>query len=65
MSVDGYRWDTPNPATPRLAPSPMSATASAADITLLIGKTLRNRSRRNWVCETIQSVMAIGSTARP
>src|SRR3984885_12263404 len=37
MSVDGYRCDTPNPATPRLAPSPMSATASAAEVTLLIG----------------------------
>src|SRR3984885_6964953 len=37
MSVDGYRCDTPNPATPRLAPSAMSATASAADITVLIG----------------------------
>src|SRR5580698_5221569 len=38
MSVDGYRCDTPNPATPRLAPSAMSATASAADITLLIAR---------------------------
>ena len=37
MSVDGYRCDTPNPAMPRLAPSSMSATASAADArTLLI-----------------------------
>src|SRR5487761_1358732 len=33
MSVDGYRCDRPNPATPMLAPSPISTTASAAVIT--------------------------------
>src|ERR1700732_789361 len=33
MSVDGYRCDRPNPATPMLARSPISATASAAVIT--------------------------------
>src|ERR1700749_3827898 len=33
MSVDGYRCDRPNPATPTLVPSPISATASAAVIT--------------------------------
>src|SRR5215471_10085668 len=40
MSVDGYRCDRPNPAMPTLAPSSMSATASAADaITLLNGSS--------------------------
>src|ERR1700730_12308974 len=33
MSVEGYRCDRPNPATPMLARSPISATASAAVIT--------------------------------
>jgi hypothetical protein len=31
ISVDGYRCDTPNPAIAMLAPSGISATASAAD----------------------------------
>src|SRR6185437_10343010 len=41
ISVDGYRCETPNPAMPTLAPSPMSATASAAEaITLLMNPAL-------------------------
>src|ERR1700722_8346377 len=34
MSVEGERGDRPNPAMPTLAPSPRSATASAAVVTL-------------------------------
>src|SRR5262249_10239405 len=35
ISVDGYRWDTPNPDSAMEAPLGMSATASVAVITLL------------------------------
>src|SRR6201999_2796050 len=41
MSVDGYRCDSPNPATPMLAPSSISATASAAVITFPVGGVMR------------------------
>ena len=57
MSVDGYRCERPNPAMPTLAPSSMSATASAADaITLLNGSSCQ-------VCLTIQSVSTAATSA--